>query len=259
MSFEAIILGVIQGITEFIPVSSSGHLALAQGFFGTQDHLFIEVLNIGTFLALVVFFWRDIVKLFRKVFIEKNYKLAQNIIITVLPVGIIGFFLGDLIERNTFFGSSIAVAVMLILIGLVMVFLEKLPVLSSRQNGEKLSWKRALGIGGAQVLSLIPGASRSGTTIIGGRIMGLNAKESARYSFLVAIPVMSGVILKMVCKNTSYIAGNWENVLVGNIFAFLIGALAIRLLLDYLGKHDLKVFGWYRVVLGVIVLGMTLF
>lgn len=254
MNFETIVLGVVQGLTEFIPVSSSGHLVLAQEIFGTQDHLFIEALNIGTFLALVVFFWQDIVKIFRKVFVEKNYKLARNIIVTVLPVGVLGFFLGDFIENSTFFGASAVVAVMLILVGLVMVFLEKLPVLSARKDGEKLSWKRALGIGGAQVLSLIPGSSRSGTTIIGGRIAGLSAREAARYSFLVAIPVMAGLMLKMVCKNMGYIVGNWENVLVGNIFAFLAGALAIRFLLDYLSKHDLKIFGWYRMVLGAAVI-----
>lgn len=258
MNFETIALGVVQGLTEFIPISSSGHLVLAQEIFGVRDHLFLEALNIGTFLALVVFFRRDIIEIFRKIFVGKNYKLARNIIVTALPVGVLGFCLGDLIENNVFFGVSTTVATMLILIGLVMVFLEKLPILSARKDGEKLSWKRALGIGGAQVLSLIPGSSRSGTTIIGGRIAGLSAREAARYSFLVAIPVMAGLMLKMICKDTGYMASNWENVLVGNIFAFIAGALAIRFLLDYLGKHDLKVFGWYRIILGLVVLGLTL-
>ncbi|MDR1300466.1 MAG: undecaprenyl-diphosphate phosphatase [Candidatus Nomurabacteria bacterium] len=255
MNIETVTLGIVQGLTEFIPVSSSGHLVLVTELFGAQaNHLFIQTLDIGTFLALVIFFRARILHILREIFIERNFRFARNIILTALPVGAIGFLLGDIIESSTVLVAPLTVATMLAIIGIVMIFLEKLPKLSRRADGEKLSWQRALAIGGLQVISLIPGSSRSGTTIIGGRLAGLNARAAAEYSFLVSIPIMAGLVLKLLVKDSSFMVLDWQNVLVGNIFAFLSGIIAINFLLDFLSKHDLKAFGIYRVVLSVAII-----
>jgi undecaprenyl-diphosphatase len=257
MNIESVVLGTIQGLTEFIPVSSSGHLVLVQELFGAQaSHLFVQSLDIGTFLALIIFFRQRIVDILRQIFVEKNLIFARNVILTVLPVGVLGFFLSDIIESSGLLVAPLTVAIMLSVIGLVMIILDKLPTLTARSNAEKLSWRRALGIGLAQVVSLIPGSSRSATTIIGGRLMGLNVRAAAEYSFLVAIPVMAGLILKLFLKNGDFLLADWQNVLVGNIFAFLTGLIAVYFMLGFLGKHSLGLFGVYRILLSVSIIAL---
>ena len=167
---EVIILGLIQGLTEFIPVSSSGHLVIAQELLGYQsDHLFLEAINIGTFLALVVYFWPRIVKIVRDVTINRNYRLARNILLTSIPAGLVGYLAADIIAGSAFFGSLVVVMITLAVVGGLMVVLEKLPKLSPAKDGEALSAPRALGIGLVQMAALVPGVSRSGSTIIAGR------------------------------------------------------------------------------------------
>lgn len=251
---EAIVLGLIQGLTEFIPISSSGHLVIAQTFMqGTPDHLFLEFINIGTTLALLVFFRKKIWQIIIDVFKNKNYRLARNIIITVLPAGIIGFLMADFIETNWFFTSAVVVVFTLAIVGIIMVVLEKLPKLSPVPDGEKLPWWRALIIGGAQVLALIPGTSRSGSTIIAGRFMGLTAAQAAEYSFLVSLPIMAGVTLKVLLTDTDYLVANLGTLFVSNLVAFASGLWAVGFLLRYLSKHSLAVFGWYRIGLAMVL------
>jgi undecaprenyl-diphosphatase len=251
---EAVILGLIQGLTEFIPISSSGHLVIAQTFMtGASDHLFLEFINIGTMLALLVFFRKKIWKIILDVFVNKNFILARNIIITAIPAGLVGFMLASFIEHTPFFTSATVVVFTLAIVGLVMVVLEKLPKLSPVKDGEKLPWWRALIIGGAQVLALIPGTSRSGSTIIAGRLMGLSPAEAAEYSFLVSLPIMAGVTLKVLLTDTDYLVANAGTLFVSNLAAFLSGLLAVGFLMRYLSKHSLAVFGWYRIGLAVIL------
>jgi undecaprenyl-diphosphatase len=257
--FDAIILGIVQGVTEFIPVSSSGHLVLVQNFLtGTPSHLFIQFLDIGTTLALLVFFRKRIWGILQDVFVHKNYKLARNLIITVFPAALIGFMLAGFIESNSFFVSPVVVATGLGVVGLIMVVLEKLPKASDTSAAEKLPWWRALVIGLAQVFALIPGVSRSGTTIIAGRLMGLNPKHSAEYSFLVSIPIMLGVTLKLMLSDHDYFAANLAPVVISNIAAFIAGILVIKFLMNYLAKHSLAAFGWYRIVLALVVFTVLL-
>ncbi len=252
--FEAIILGLIQGLTEFIPISSSGHLVIAQTFLsGASEHLFLEFINIGTMLALVVFFRKKIWKIILDVFKNRNYRLARNIVITALPAGLIGFMLSDFIGSSWFFASAVVVVFTLAIVGVVMVVLEKLPKLSPVKDGEKLSWQRALVIGAAQVLALIPGTSRSGSTIIAGRLMGLSAAEAAEYSFLASLPIMFGVTIKVLVTDTDYLMGNLDILLISNLAAFLSGLWAVGFLLRYLSKHSLAVFGWYRIGLALVL------
>lgn len=200
--FEAALLGIVQGLTEFIPISSSGHLVIGQYFFnGSSNHLFLEFINIGTVIALLIYFRKKIISILQDIFINKKYELARNIIITALPAGLVGFFFADFIAGTAFFNNIWVVVFTLALVGMLMIALEKLPKKSYVKSGEKLTMQRALIIGVAQVCALVPGVSRSGSTIIAGRFMGLKPAEAAEYSFLVSIPIMLGVTAKVFFKS----------------------------------------------------------
>ena len=168
---EAIVLGAIQGLTEFIPISSSGHLVIAQTFLsGASDHLFLEWINLGTVLALIIFFRKRIGVILNNIFVQHDYRLARNIIVAALPAGLIGFLFANYIERLPVFSSVWTVVFTLAIVGILLVLLEKLPRLSSVKSNDQLSWQRSLTIGLAQVAAFVPGTSRSGSTIIAGRM-----------------------------------------------------------------------------------------
>lgn len=251
---EAIVLGIIQGLTEFIPISSSGHLVIAQYFMtGASDHLFLEWINLGTVVALIIFFHARIAGMIRDV-AGGDYKLAANIVGAAVPAGVVGFFAADFIERNSFFGNIWVVVVMLAAVGVLLVLLERLPHLSSVDT-ENLPFKRAITIGIAQVCALIPGTSRSGSTIIAGRIMGLSRANAAEFSFLLSIPIMLGVIAKLLVKSSdrAYLLQHLDILVVGNIAALVSGLVAVKFLMSFLQKHTLKAFGWYRIGLAVAI------
>jgi undecaprenyl-diphosphatase len=253
-AFEAIILGLVQGLTEFIPISSSGHLVIFQHLFGREsDHLFLEAINIGTFLALLVYFAPKILNILQDIFMRKRYNLARNILLTSIPAGLVGYLGADFITGTAFFGSIIVVMVTLLVIGILMVVIEKLPRFSAISDGEKLTPLRALTIGGAQMLALIPGVSRSGSTIVTGRLMGLSAKNAAEYSFLASLPIMAGVTLKVIIDEPEYLANNAGLLLLGNTVAFVSGLLAVGFLMRFLATRSLAVFGWYRIALAGVI------
>jgi undecaprenyl-diphosphatase len=252
--FEALILGLIQGLTEFIPISSSGHLVIAQYFMSRQpDHLLLEFLNIGTMLALFVFFRRRIAQIIVDIFRNRNYRLARNIILTSVPAGLVGFIFADFIGSTAFFTSTVVVVFTLAIVGILMVVAEKLPHASPVQDGESLTPLRAFGIGVAQMLALIPGVSRSGSTILAGRFLGLSAKEAAEYSFLASLPIMLGVTLKVLVTDYDYMLQHIDILLISNIAAFVSGLLAVGFLMRFLAKHSLAVFGWYRIGLAAVL------
>lgn len=253
---EAIVLGLIQGLTEFIPVSSSGHLVIGQYFFdGSSDHLFLEWINIGTLFALLVYFRRRIIGIVQEIVKDKKYRLARNIIITALPAGIVGLLAADFIARAVFFGHVWTVLVSLVLVGIVMVVLERLPKAKKVTDVEQLPANRALVIGVLQIFALIPGVSRSGSTIIAGRLMGLPSAEAAEYSFLASIPIMCGVMLKLLISSDDrqYLLTHFEPLLIGNLIAFVSGLAAVGFLMRYLSGHSLAIFGWYRIGLAAII------
>lgn len=251
---EAVILGLIQGLTEFIPISSSGHLVIAQTFLsGASDHLFLEFINIGTMLALFVFFRKRIWEIIQDVFVRRNYRLARNIIITAVPAGLVGFMLSDFISSNIFFASAVVVVFTLAIVGVVMILVEKLPKLSPVKDGERLGWGRALVIGVAQTIALIPGVSRSGSTILAGRFMGLSPAAAAEYSFLASLPIMMGVTAKVLFGDFDYLAAHAGTLFVSNLAAFISGLFAVGFLMRYLSKHSLAIFGWYRIGLALVV------
>ena len=258
---DEIILGIIQGLTEFIPVSSSGHLVIAQTLLtGQADHLFIQALDFGTLAALIIYFFPKLVDLFKKVFVEKDYRLARNIILTCIPAGILGLILADFIQKSSVLLNPLTVSIMLALVGVLMVVVDKLPKKSARATGADLSPRRALIVGVAQAFALIPGVSRSGSTILASRIMGLSPKAAAEYSFMVSIPIMLGLVAKLLLKpaDRAYMLANLDVIIVANIAAFVAGMLAIHFLLRYLSKHGLALFGWYRIALAAVVITVLL-
>jgi len=262
--FESVLLGLTQGLTEFIPVSSSGHLSIVREMLGVGGggfHLFLEFINIGTLLALVVFFRKRIVGILGDVFVRKNYRLAVNILITSVPAGVVGLIGAKFIEETEFFGALIAVAVAMGVVGVLMILVEKLPRMSRLKDENGLSKPRALLIGLAQVFALIPGVSRSGATILTGRTMGLNSKSAAEYSFLASIPLMCGVVLKTFLSSSDrmYFVDNFWMLALSNVVALVAGVVALRFLLKFLKRQGaLQMFGWYRVVLACLVLIVVL-
>ncbi len=262
MSFiEAIILGIVQGLTEFIPVSSSGHLVITQHLFnGRADHLFIQALDFGTLAALIIYFMPKIIKLVKDVVYGKDYRLARNIIITCIPAGLLGLLLADFIQSSAVLLSPLVVAIMLATVGVLMIVVDKLPRKSALKSGSNLSPRRALLVGFAQAFALIPGVSRSGSTIIASRIMGLDARAAAEYSFMVSIPIMIGLAGKLLLSGSDrmYMADNLEMILVANIAAFIAAMCAIHFLLSYLSRHGLALFGWYRIAFAAIIIGVLL-
>lgn len=255
-TIEIIILGIIQGLTEFIPVSSSGHLVIAQTVFsGASDHLFLEFIDIGTTVALIIYFRKKIMSILHDIFIKKRVTLARNILITAVPAGIVGYLLSDFINSSWFFGSIVVVTVALALVGIVMVLVEKLPKATAVESGEKLSPIRALVIGIVQVFALIPGVSRSGTTIISGRLAGMSPASAAEYSFLASLPIMLGVMLKLFAGSTerAYMMSHLSTLVISNLAAFIAGLFAVGFMMRYLSRHSLALFGWYRIGLAAII------
>lgn len=261
---ESLILGLVQGITEFIPVSSSGHLEIVERLFFERSpdfHLFLEFINFGTLLALIIYYRKTIWQLILDVFVNHNYKLFINLILTSIPAGIAGFLLSDIIEDIPFFASIFTIACAIGIIGVLMFFADKLPHLSPLTSRDELSPKRAFLIGCAQVFALIPGTSRSGTTIIAGRIMGLDSHDSADYSFLASLPIMCGVCLKSLVSSSSraYLAANLGMLLFSNAIAFISGLIAIYFVMKFLKKPGaLRAFGIYRIILALIILIVAL-
>jgi undecaprenyl-diphosphatase len=257
---ESVVLGLIQGLTEFIPISSSGHLVIAQNFLsGASDHMYLEWIDLGTFLALVVYFRQRILSIFKDIFVRHNYKLARNVLLTAVPAGVVGLLFANFIESSPFFGSIVTVTIALALVGVVMIFVDKLPKESLVKDGDHLGPGRALFIGVLQVFALIPGVSRSGSTIIAGRLMGLNSEKAAEYSFLASLPIIGAVLLKLVFSSSGrqYYMDHALTLTLSNVVAFVSGLLSVSFLINYLSKHGLAVFGWYRVALAA-VLGVVL-
>ena len=230
----AIILGIVQGLTEFIPVSSSGHLEIAQrllagGARAEDFHFFLELINFGTLVALLIFYRKRIAKIINDVLKEHNYRMAINILITSIPAGMIGALLAHVIEDQPFFSSLYTIAIAMGLVGVLMIIIDKLPHKSKITDEDRLPRSRALVIGLAQTFALIPGVSRSGSTIIAGRIMGMNSKDAAEYSFLASIPIMCGVCLKSVLSSSSreYVMANLWTLTLSNLVAFVFGMIAL--------------------------------
>jgi len=253
--FDAIILGLVQGLTEFIPVSSSGHLVIASQLLHVQNAFtFDTLLNFGTLLALIIYYRKRIWSLIVRVLKGKDLRLAAQIITATIPAVLVGFVLSSQIEK---LNNLIWVVIfMLVTVGIVMVVVGKAkPDANDNEIESSVSWPIALKIGAIQTLALIPGTSRSGVTILMGLRSGLSAARAAEFSFLLAIPVLAGGSLKTLASDSGrqLIQHNIGQFIVGNTVAFISGVLAISFLLKLLSSRGLKDFGWYRIISGIVL------
>ncbi len=259
---QAIILGIVQGFTEFIPVSSSGHLILFHQWLNINQStqagfLFDMALNIGTLSALIIYFRREIVSLFKAIFDRRaqEFKLAWLLVLATIPAAIAGFLLKSTAE--TAFRSSALVATALIFIGIIMLIAEGYAKRIKNKimlNG--VTTQQSLAIGFSQALAVIPGVSRSGATITTGLFTGMDRVAATRFSFLLGIPIMFGAIMDTLLTKSAL--GNINDqktiFIVGIVTAFVSGLFAIGFLLKYLARHTLSVFAYYRILLGLFIL-----
>lgn len=255
---QAIILGLVQGLTEFIPVSSSGHLVIMHRLLGvTESGLTFDVaLHMGTIAALLIFFHKDIIILTRAlVHKDKHTKLAWLIVVATVPAVIVGFLLEGAAETS--FRSVRLVAFNLLLMGAIMLLAEKIShKISRRTSVDKISLKQALGVGIAQSLAIVPGVSRSGVTITAGLFAGMDRVAATRFSFLLAIPITVGAVVKVLASGDIVTqVSNEKAIFVAGILSALVsGLFAIKFLLAYLSRHSLAAFAYYRFALALAVL-----
>lgn len=259
---KAILLGVVQGITEWLPVSSTGHMILVEELvkFNLSDvfkSTFFVVIQFGSILAVLVLFFKKLNPFDpSKTKGEKNDTMSLwfKVVVAVIPSGIIGLLFDDKIEEIFF--NPTTVALMLIVYGVAFIIIENRHKVPGINNFGELTYKTAVLIGLFQVLALIPGTSRSGATIIGAVLLGTSRYVAAEFSFFLAIPTMLGAsALKLLKAGFVFSGFEWLVLLVGSVVAFVVSIFAIKFLMDYIKKHDFKVFGYYRIVLGIIVLG----
>lgn len=255
---EAIILGFVQGLTEFIPVSSSGHLVLLHHVLGVSESglAFDVALHGGTLVALLIFFRKDIISLIKSVFVKSTQtKLAWYIVAATIPAAILGFALEGIAESS--FRSVRLVGFTMLLFGLIMLIAEKYYGKRKKHlDIDHIGLKQSLFMGFAQSLALIPGVSRSGSTITAGLFAGLDRVAATRFSFLLGIPIMVGALLKVFTEDgiIDQVRSEQAVFVVGVITAFISGTFAIRFMLRYLSKYGLHVFAYYRIVLALIIL-----
>jgi len=273
---EAIILGIIQGVTEFLPISSTGHLTLAGKFMNLisdknpeQWTAFIAVIQLGTMLSILIYFWKDIIEIIKAFFSEnlmnrKKYsqqslhsKLGWLVIIGTVPVVLIGMGFKDIIE-GTLTKNLYVISGSLIILAVILAIAEKIAVHKKEMKDVRII--DAIVVGIAQALALIPGSSRSGTTITGGLFMGLTRETAARFSFLLSIPAIfaSGILqLYQALKYLDFTGV--ENLIVSTIVSAISGYLAIDFLLKYLRKNSTFIFIFYRIAIGLVILILLYF
>jgi undecaprenyl-diphosphatase len=266
---QAILLGVVQGLTEFLPVSSSGHLLLGQYFLGMdQDRFgltFDAAIHTGTVLAVVSFFWRDLLRMARA-FVEslkgpnladRDQRMAYLILVACIPAGVVGLLFQNFFEEEV--RSPWLVVFNLVLVGALFIVGEV--VGRKTRTSDKLGFKEALGIGLAQTAALFPGVSRSGATITLGLFLGLRREEAARFSFLMSVPITAAAALLSLADAFGSGIDTHDALLflVGSITSGLVGYMAIRFLLAYLAGHSLLVFAYYRFALAAVVVVLLLF
>ena len=284
---KVIFLGIVEGITEWLPISSTGHMILVDEFIKLNvspefKEFFFVVIQLGAILAVILLYWgklwpfyiRPLTKrqramankmpavqrgayLFVEQFCDKEkWILWFKIFVACLPTIIIALPFNDIIEEK--FNNYVVVAIALIVYGVLFIVIENYNKRrrASCRNLQELSFKTALIIGAFQVLSVIPGTSRSGSTIIGGILAGTSRTVAAEFTFFLAIPVMFGAsLLKLVKFGLAFTGTEIIILIVGCLVSFVVSIIAIKFLMGYIKKHDFKAFGWYRIILGVLVLG----
>ena len=257
-------IGIVQGITEWLPVSSTGHMILTDEFIKLQVRpefleMFLVVIQFGSILAVLVFYFHKLNPFSPKKTPGERTEtlhLWGKVIVGVLPAAVIGLLFDDLL--NEIFYNPVTVTITLIVYGVLFILLEnRNKKVSPKINGlEELTYQTAFSIGLFQLLSLIPGTSRSGSTILGAMLIGSSRFVAAEYSFFLAIPVMCGASLLKVAKfllSNTLLGSEIVILAIGMVVAFLVSVFAIKFLMGYIKKHDFKAFGYYRIALGIVV------
>jgi len=263
---RAVLFGIVEGITEWLPISSTGHMILLNEFVHMNVseafwEMFLVVIQLGAILAVVVLYWNqifpfDLTKKSGSLIRKDIFDMWFKILAACIPAAVVGVLFDDILEKYLY--NPVTVAIMLILFGIGFILIE---------NGNKgrkarvkslakLSYKDALIIGAFQLIAAIfPGTSRSGATILGGLMIGVSRKVAAEFTFFLAIPVMLGAsLLKIVKFGLAFTGTEALLLLTGMLVAFVVSVIVIRFLMGYIKKNDFKVFGWYRIVLGALVL-----
>ncbi|MBK0382105.1 undecaprenyl-diphosphate phosphatase [Pedobacter sp. SD-b] len=253
--FEVIVLAIIEGLTEFLPVSSTGHMIIASSLMGIQTDNFVKLftvaIQLGTILSVVVLYWK---RFFR------SFDFYFKLFAAVIPAVVFGLLLKKQIEK--LLESPLTVAVSLLLGGIVLLFVDKWFKNANVDDADQINYPTAIKIGFFQCLAMVPGVSRSAASIIGGMTQKLTRKAAAEFSFFLAVPTMFGATVKQIYdyyKDGNIITPQEINLLlIGNVIGFVVALIAIKSFIDYLSKHGFRVFGIYRIILGGIIIVLLL-
>jgi len=265
---QSIIIAVVEGITEFLPISSTGHMIITQKMLGVASSDFVNLFTVniqfGAILSVVVLYWKRFMAPVRTEKIQGNlwkrfshkFDFYIKLFVAFLPAAFFGFLLGDYI--NSLLENVVVVAVSLVLGGIILVFVDNW--FRKPADDQEVTYPRALKIGFFQVISMIPGVSRAAATIIGGLAQKLTRKNAAEFSFFLAVPTMLAASVYQILRSTGTMGGeNLAILLLGNAVAFVVALLAIKGFIAYLTRHGFRLFGYYRIVVGLVILVLLYF
>ena len=259
---KVFILSLVEGLTEFVPVSSTGHVILVDQFLKLSDNkVFVDafkiIIQLGAILSVVVYYWKKIFPFAKGNTKQESMDIIAmwiKIVIAVIPAVILGLKFDDIIEEKFF--NSLTVSIMLVFYGILLIWIETRKKKEEKiKSIKEMTIPLALGVGLFQCLAMIPGTSRSAATIIGGVLLGLNRVLATEFSFFLAIPTMLGAtLLKIVKIGNVLTMEEWFLIGLGFVLSFIFAYAVIKVFMDYIKKHDFKVFGYYRIILGIIML-----
>ncbi len=253
---ETIILGIVQGIAEFLPISSSAHLIIFRDVFGigsfitgSMEMSFDIALHFGTFLAILVYFFKDFWKMFIKGFTkgckDQNGKMMWMIVVATIPAAIMGVLFEEVIS-DMILNNYVLIVICLAVMGIIIRYTDKLS--KEEKNLKEMTFRDAILIGCAQVCALVPGFSRSGTTILAGRLIGIDKEAITKFTFLLSVPIIAGAtVLKVKDLELT------KEVIIGVVTSFIVGIICIKFLLKYIKNHDFSIFAFYRVIVAIII------
>lgn len=262
--FQATILGIVEGLTEFLPVSSTGHLIIASdlvGFAGTPGaDAFVVAIQSGAIFAVCWYYRERILSVLRGLFsVEREQRLAINTVVAFLPAAVIGVMVAGAIKAYLFNPTTVAIA--LIVGGLIILWVERADGRNRVARVERMddmTWRDALLVGFAQCFAMIPGTSRSGATIIGGMLMGLSRQAATEFSFFLAIPTIFGATVYDLWKSYETLCeAGTAPLIVGTVISFVSALVVVHWLIRFVARHDFRGFGWYRIVFGVLILALS--
>ena len=252
--FVPLVLGLLEGLTEFLPVSSTGHLLLAGHFFGlTQPATFVVLIQLGAILAIVTVYFSKLLGLLVDALKGKPHALnfALNVLLASIPAGLAGVLAHDFIQ-TVLYSSATTICIMLLLGGIILLIVDRLPLTPRYTDIYTYPWHLSLIIGFFQMLALVPGVSRSGATVVGSLLFGTDKRSAAEFTFFIALPIMTGAFAYDFYKSRDLILGGdvGLNIAIGFAAAFVAGTLVVRHLLDFVSRHGFGFFAWWRILVG---------